>query len=155
MRWRLLAHLAVLPICVWALVQVLDVASARSATRIAIWLVAAVVVHDLVLFPLYSGLDAGARRILRGTAVNYVRVPAGLSLLLLAVFFGTIGGQGAGAYRAVSGRSFDGYATRWLVVTVALFAASGLIYLARRRSSPRGAAAARPPARGGGRAGSS
>ena len=153
MRWRLLAHLAVLPVCVWALAQVLDVASARSATRIAVWLVFAAVIHDLVLFPLYSGLDRGARLVLRGAAVNYIRIPAGLSLLLLAVFFGTIAGKGAGAYHAVSGRSFDGYVARWLMVTAALFVLSGLIYLVRRRGSPRGAAGRRPPARGGGQAG--
>jgi hypothetical protein len=138
MRWRLLAHLALLPLCVWALVQVFSVASSKSATRIAIWIVAAVILHDFVLFPLYSGLDRGARLALRGPAVNYVRVPAGLSLLLLAVFFGTIAGKGASSYRAVSGRSFDGYVTRWLLITVALFGVSGLTYLVRRRSGPRG-----------------
>jgi hypothetical protein len=153
MSWRLVAHLALLPVCGWALVQAFSVSSAWM--RIAIWMVAAVVLHDLVLFPLYSGLDRGARLLLRGAAVNYVRIPAGLSLLLLLVFFSTIAGKGAGAYRAVSGRSFDGYFTRWLVVTVALFGVSGLIYLVRSRSSPAGAGGRRPPARGGGQAGSS
>jgi hypothetical protein len=150
MRWRLLTHLALLPVCVWALVQAFSISSAWM--RIAIWMVAAAVLHDLVLFPLYSGLDRGARSVLRGATVNYVRIPAGLSLLLLAVFFGTIAGKGAGAYHAVSGRSYDGYLMRWLAVTVALFAVSGLIYLVRR-SSPRGAAGRRPPARGGDQAG--
>jgi hypothetical protein len=141
MSWRLVAHLALLPVCVWALVQAFSVSSAWM--RIAIWMVAAVV------------LDRAARLVLRGAAVNYVRIPAGLSLLLLLVFFSTIAGKGAGSYRAVSGRSFDGYVTRWLVVTVALFAVSGLVYLARRRSSPTGVGGRRPPARGGGQAGSS
>lgn len=133
MTWRLLAHLALLPLCVWALVQVFSVSSSRAAIGIAVWLAAAAVLHDLVLFPLYSALDRGARLVLRGAAVNYVRIPAGLSLLMLAVFFGTVAGQGGGAYRAASGQSFHGYVTRWLLITVALFAASGLIYLVRRR----------------------
>jgi hypothetical protein len=133
MRWRLLAHLALLPVCVWALVQAFSVSSSRAALGLAIWLAAAAVLHDLVLFPLYSALDRGARLVLRGATVNYVRIPAGLSLLMLGVFFGTVAGQGAGAYRAVSGRSFDGYVTRWLLATAALFGVSGLIYLVRRR----------------------
>jgi hypothetical protein len=153
MRWRLLVHLALLPVCAWALVQVLMVSSAWM--RIVIWMVAAVILHDLVLFPLYSGLDRGVRGALRGAAVNYVRIPAGLSLLLLAVFFGTVAGKGAGAYHAVSGRSYDGYVARWLVLTAALFGVSGLTYLVRRRGSPRDAAAHPPPARGGDPAGSS
>jgi hypothetical protein len=137
MRWRLLAHLALLAVCVWALVQLFSVSSAKAAQGIAIWLLAAAIVHDLLLFPLYSGLDRVARLALRGARVNYVRIPAGLSLLLLGVFWGTIGGKGDGAYHAVSGRSFDGYATRWLAVTVALFGVSAVIYLARRRSAAR------------------
>jgi hypothetical protein len=153
MTWRLLAHLALLPVCAWALVQVFSVSSAPL--RIAIWMVAAVVLHDLVLFPLYTGLDRGARLVLRGAAVNYVRIPAGLSLLMLGVFLGTIAGKGAGAYAAVSGQTYDGYFTRWLLVTAALFGVSGLTYLVRRSGSPRGAAGRRPPARGGGPAGSS
>jgi hypothetical protein len=137
MRWRLLAHLALLPVCVWALVQVFTVSSAKAATGVAIWLLAAAIVHDGLLFPLYAGLDRVARAALRGARVNYVRIPAGLSLLLLVVFWGTIGGKGERAYRSVSGRSFEGYGVRWLLVTAALFGVSGVILLARRVSAAR------------------
>jgi hypothetical protein len=137
MRWRLLVHLALLPVCVWALVQVFSVSSAKAAQGIAIWLLAAAVVHDLVLVPLYAGLDRVARLALAGTRVNYVRIPAGLSLLLLGVFWGTVAGRGSGAYQAVSGRPYDGYVTRWAAVTVALFGGSAVIYLARRGSAAR------------------
>jgi hypothetical protein len=122
-----LAHLMLLPLCAWALLELLG---ERSAQRIALWLIACVVVHDLVVVPLYASADRGLRR-LAGGAVNYVRVPAALSLLMLVVFWGTIGGAGEPAYRAVSGESFHGYATRWLLVSAALFAGSGLIYLLR------------------------
>jgi hypothetical protein len=137
MRWRLLAHLALLPVCIWALAQVFTVSSPKAAMGVAIWLVAAAIVHDGLLFPVYAGLDRVARAALRGARVNYVRIPAGLSLLLLGVFWGTIGGKGERAYHAVSGRSFDGYAVRWLLVTAVLFGVSGVIHLARRVSAAR------------------
>jgi hypothetical protein len=127
---RILAYLALLPLCAWALLEVLG---GRGAERIALWLVAAVVVHDLVVLPLYSGADRAAQAALRG-AVNYVRIPAALSLLMLVVFWGTISGAGERAYRATSGETFDGYAERWLLATAVLFAGSGLVYLLRRGS---------------------
>lgn len=127
---HLLAHLALLPLCAWALLEALG---ARAAGSIAAWLAAAVILHDLVVLPLYSSADRAARAAL-GPAINYVRVPAGLSLLMLAAFFGTIAGTGEGAYRAVSGLEYEGYAQRWLLVSAALFAASGLLYLVRSRS---------------------
>ena len=127
---RLLAYLALLPLCAWALLELLE---SRAAERIAVWLVACVVVHDLVVFPLYSGADRGLLRI-AGGAINYVRIPAALSVLMLVVFWGTISGSGERAYRAVSGQEFDGYATRWLLVSAALFGGSALLYLLRRGS---------------------
>lgn len=127
---RVLAYLTLLPLCAWALLEVLD---GRSASRIALWLAAAVVVHDLVLLPLYSSADRVTQAALR-RAVNYVRVPAALSLLMLLVFWGTIAETGEPAYHATSGQTFDGYAARWLLATAALFAGSGLLYLLRRGS---------------------
>ena len=64
-----------------------------------------------------------------------VRVPLGLSLLMLLVFWGTIRGKGAGAYRNVSGLEYEGYVGRWLLVSAALFAISGALYLLRRRTT--------------------
>jgi uncharacterized membrane protein len=127
---RLLAYLTMLPLCAWALLEILG---GRSAERIAMWLVAAVVIHDLVALPLYSAADRAAQTALRG-AVNYVRIPVALSLLMLLVFWATIAEKGEGAYRATSGETFEGHATRWLLVSAALFAASGLLYLLRRGS---------------------
>lgn len=130
---HLLAHLALLPLCAWALVQVFSVSSSKAAVGIALWLAVATVLHDLVLLPLYSTGDRAARLALRA-AINYVRVPAGLSLLMLLVFWGTIAGKGEPVYRTVSGHTYEGYALRWLLVTAALFAVSGVVYLWRSRS---------------------
>jgi hypothetical protein len=123
-----LAHLVLLPVCAWALVEVFSVSSAKAAMGVATWLIAAVLVHDFVVLPAYSAADRVIRR------NNYVRIPAALSLLMLVVFWGTIAGRGEGAYHGVSGRSYDGYVARWLVVSAALFAGSGVLYLVRRRS---------------------
>jgi hypothetical protein len=126
-----LANLVLLPLCAWALIEVFSVSSAKAAMGIATWLVAAVLVHDFVVFPVYSAADRAIRR------NNHVRIPGALSLLMLVVFWGTIGGRGEGAYSGVSGRSYDGYVTRWLLVSAALFAGSGVVYLVRRRSGGR------------------
>jgi hypothetical protein len=125
-----LIHLALLPLCAWALLEILR---GPSAQRIALWLVACVIVHDLVVMPLYSGADRALRRV-AGGAINYVRIPAALSLLMLVVFWGTIAESGERAYRATSGQAFEGHATRWLLVSAALFAGSTVLYLLRRRS---------------------
>jgi hypothetical protein len=128
---HLLAHLILLPICAWAILTVLDF---RAAANVVTWLVAAVILHDLVLLPLYSLADRAGRGVFGG-AINYVRVPAGLSLLLLLVFWSTIRGKGAGTYARVSGQTWDGQATRWLLITAVLFAVSAVLYLLRSRRS--------------------
>ena len=110
---HLLAHLALLPLVAWALLTVLDF---RAASNVVLWLVGAVILHDLVLLPAYSALDRVARVAVPG-AINYVRVPGGLSLLSLLVFWGTIRGKGAGTYARVSGQEFEGYVSRWLLLT--------------------------------------
>jgi hypothetical protein len=124
---HLLAHLALLPLAAWALLEILD---GRSAARIVTWLVACVIAHDLIVWPLYTTGDRGLRAGL-GSAVNYVRIPAALSLLMLVVFWGTIAERGERAYTRVSGLAYEGYATRWLLVSAALFIGSALLYLAR------------------------
>jgi hypothetical protein len=130
---HLLAHLILLPIVAWALLTVLDF---RAASNVVLWFVAAVILHDLILLPAYSVLDRLAQHATRGS-INYVRVPGGLSLLLLLVFWSTIRGKGSGAFHYVSGLTYDGYFGRWLLVTAGLFAVSGAVFLARRGGSRR------------------
>jgi hypothetical protein len=124
---RLLAHLIVLPLVAWALLQL---AQAGNAPRIFLWLAASVVLHDLVLLPFYGALDRIGRRIAR-PAINYVRVPALISGLLLLVFLPAISGKGNGAFHGVSGLDYEGYLERWLLATAALFLGSALLYLRR------------------------
>ncbi|MHC3469641.1 hypothetical protein ACYF6T_13080 [Streptomyces sp. 7R007] len=112
---------------------------------VALWVVGAALVHDLVLLPVYAVADralvraAGARR----RWVGYARVPAALSLLLLLVWFPLISGQVAGRYARATGLSADGYLARWLLVSAALFGGSALLLVLRllRRATKQ-----RPPA---------
>ncbi len=128
---HLLAHLAAFALVGWVLAQAFDL---RGATRVLVWLLAAAIAHDFLLLPAYSGLDRLARRATRrGPAVNYLRFPAGISLLLLLVFYPVISGRGEPAYAGVSGLPYEGYAQRWLLVSLGLFLLSGALYLARGR----------------------
>ena len=127
---HLLAHLAALALAAWALLQLLQLGGRE---RIALWLVGAIVLHDVLLWPAYTTLDRLARRGRPVGWANYVRVPAGLSLLLLLAFFPVICGKGERTYARVSGQAWDGYAGRWLLVSAVLFAAAGALYLVRSR----------------------
>ena len=127
---HLLAHLAALALAAWALLQALQLAGWE---RIVLWLVGAIVLHDLVLWPAYTTLDRLARRGRPAGWSNYVRVPVGLSALLLLAFFPVICGKGERTYARVSGQSWEGYAGRWLIVSAVLFAAAGALYLVRPR----------------------
>ncbi len=128
---HLLAHLAALALAAWALMQALALGGAE---RIALWLVGAVVLHDVVLWPAYTALDRLARRGRPAAWANYVRVPVGVSALLLLVFFPVMCGKGERAYARVSGMQWEGYAERWLLVSAALFVVSGALYVVRQGS---------------------
>lgn len=125
---HLLAHAAALALAGWALVQL---AGIGGASRAGLWLIAGVALHDLVLVPAYTAVDRLAQRAAGRRAINHVRVPAGISLLLLLVFVPVISGEGEPAFRRVSGLELDGFLTRWLLASAALFAISGVLYLLR------------------------
>jgi hypothetical protein len=131
---HLLGHLALFAIVVYAALQLAD---ARAAGNVLVWFVAAVLLHDAILWPLYSLLDGAGRRAL-GAGINFVRIPVGLSLLLLLVFSGTITGKGSANYERVSTLPYDGFFTRWLIATVVLFALSGALWVSRRRGRSAG-----------------
>ena len=69
-------------------------------------------------------------------AINYVRIPAAFSLLLLLVFFPLILGLSEPEYHRASGLTTQPYLWRWLAVTGVLFAGSAVLYALRcRRAS--------------------
>ena len=111
----------------------LQVAPDPLRLRYLAWFVGAVVLHDLVLFPLYALLDRSATAAVGRGAVNFVRVPALLSGLLLLLFAPVVLQRGEPAFTAASGLTQDAYLGRWLAVTGVLFAGSALLYAVRRR----------------------
>lgn len=113
---------------------------------IVVWFVGAALVHDLVLVPLYSAADRTVTAALgpRRRLVNYVRVPAFLSALLLLVWFPMITGR-VRRYEPYAALSTDGFLARWLLVTAALFVCSALCLVTRavlRRRATKGRPAA-------------
>ncbi len=129
---------------------------------ILVWFLGAVVLHDLVLFPLYALADrahtaavhtlrarVGHRdRPPRVSVVNYLRIPVLASGLLFLVFFPGIIAQGASTYLAATGQTQAPFLGRWLLLTAIIFALSALAYtthlaLAHRKAgSPSSAATA-------------
>jgi hypothetical protein len=99
---------------------------------IAVWFAAAVIVHDLVLFPVYALADRIVLPSLRLPApvpvLNYIRIPALGSALTLLVFLPGIIEQGAPTYLAATGQTQEPFLGRWLLLTAAMFAISAVVY---------------------------
>ncbi len=135
------AHLAAFALAGFVVLQFLEL---RATFNVLIWFVAAVVLHDFILLPFYSGLDRAAQAIGgRRGAVNYLRVPVGLSALLLLVFFPLILGRSTGKLEQVSGAPAPDYLARWLLITGVLFAGSAALYVRKAAANrPSGASAA-------------
>jgi hypothetical protein len=123
--------------------------------RIAVWFAAAVVAHDLVLFPLYALADRAATGVLdrrsRQTrtvpAINHLRIPVMASALLLLVYFPAILQQGESTYLRASGLTEGNtYLVRWLLLTAGFCLVSAAVYVVRLA---RGRRLRRPPGLGG------
>lgn len=113
--------------------------------RIVIWFAAAVIGHDVVLFPLYALADRSLRGVLRVLPaargnrtpvvppLNYLRIPALGAGLLLLLFLPGIIEQGQQTYLSATGQTQQPYLDRWLLLTAALFALSVVVYAVRSR----------------------
>ena len=102
---------------------------------IAVWFAAAIIAHDLVLYPVYALADrllvATSRPRAKVRALNYIRVPAMGAALTLVVFLPGIIKQGAPTFRAATGLTQDVFLGRWLLLTAAMFAMSAVVYAIR------------------------
>src|SRR5277367_2052855 len=123
--------------------------SGGHAINVLAWFVVAIIGHDFVLFPLYSGLDrlaGNASPRASSGAINFVRAPAMFSGLLLLVYFPSILGLNASNYRAATSLNGNVYLARWLLITAALFAGSGLLCAVTVRRRGRAQPASTPAA---------
>ena len=122
-----------------------------SIRYILIWFVGALIVHDMIVLPLYTAFDRLALAIghrgdgrgaesgpaegaaqpttVRSPGWVYVRVPLILSALLLLVFGAEILREGNATFQLASGHTQDVYLSRYLIVVGGLFLLSGLAYV--------------------------
>lgn len=112
---------------------------------IVVWFAAAIIAHDLVLFPIYALVDRmlllSWRIPMPVRVLNYIRVPTMASALTLVVFLPGIIEQGALTYQAATGQTQEPFLGRWLLLTAALFATSAVAYAIRLALARK----ARPP----------
>ncbi|KAA0023724.1 hypothetical protein [Antrihabitans cavernicola] len=111
---------------------------------IGVWFLAAVIGHDLLLFPLYAiadrSLTVGLRAV-RGrlphrarlpvSPLNYIRTPLLGCALTGVMFLPGIIEQGKETYLAATGLTQEPYFARWLLICAALFGVSAVAYAVR------------------------
>jgi hypothetical protein len=148
LRWygagplHLLTMLGCLPLAGYAVVKLLPV----NFIGIPVWLAGAVIGHDLILMPLYAVADQSVIAVFRRRQpglpppgwINYLRVPAALSGMLLLIWFPLIFRLPTG-FPTTTELSLDPYLWHWLAVTGALFLASAAGLAVRMRASRRSA----------------
>jgi hypothetical protein len=142
---HLLAVIASFAIAGYAFLRIVENPSALGTL---VWFGGAAVAHDLIAFPLYSGLNLIADRAIGGRAesredqsrvpvINHIRIPAFFCALSLLLFFPAILGLNAANYEKDTGLSGDVFLTRWLGLCAALFLGSAVIYALRLRRAGR------------------
>ncbi len=145
--WHLLLMLAAFAVGGYVIVTVTPTALWNPKAwwkSIAVWFMAAIILHDFLLFPLYASADrllafrAGERRPPTVSVRNYLRVPVLASGLTLLVFWPGIVKQGSPTYVAATGQTQEPFLARWLLLCAAMFGLSAMVYgirlvLARRR----------------------
>jgi hypothetical protein len=133
---HLLALLACFGLAGYAAVRL----ASSHPVAVAAWFLGAVIGHDLLLMPLYALADRSAMAALRHREpqlpatpwINYLRVPAALSGLLLLVWFPLIL-RLRSPYHASTTLSADPYLWHWLAVTGTLFLLSAVAFALRLR----------------------
>jgi hypothetical protein len=138
---NLLAMIACFALSGYAAAELLP----NNAFGILLWFIGAIIGHDLLLVPLYTLADRSATAVLRHRRpapatlpwVNYLRIPAALSGMLLLIWFPLIF-RLPRRFPDTTTLSLDPYLWHWLGVTGALFLLSAAALALRLRTSRRG-----------------
>jgi hypothetical protein len=138
---NLLAMIACFALAGYAAAELLP----NNAIGIPVWFIGAVIGHDLLLMPLYTLADRSATAVLRHRRpapatvpwINYLRVPAALSGMLLLIWFPLIF-RLPRRFPDTTTLSLNPYLWHWLGVTGALFLLSAVALALRLRASRRG-----------------
>jgi hypothetical protein len=147
---HVLLHVALFALAGWVVLNLLD---AGGALNILVWFVGAIVLHDMVVLPLYTTLDRLVARLAPSgggrtaawpvSAINHVRVPAVLAGVLLLVWFPLILGLSEDNIVGLTGVGPPAYLERWLGICAVLFGGSALLYVVRLVAAGRSAAGSR------------
>jgi hypothetical protein len=137
---HLLAMLGCVLLADYAAVRLLHV----KPIGIALWLVGAVVGHDLVLFPLYVIADRSVMAVFRHRPpdlpavpwINYLRVPVVLSGILLLIWFPLIF-RIPSHFPRTTDLSLNPYLGHWVAITGVLFLLSAAAFALRLRPGNR------------------
>ena len=147
---HLLAVLASLALAAYVVPMLVE----TNTIRVAIWFVAAAVLHDLLLVPLYALADRSITEVWRRSSpttdrgvvpwLNYVRFPLAISAVLLLVYLPGITRRDT-KLEAYSTLSTGPYLSRWLLVTGIVCLISAVMYALRWRRATRTASIATAP----------
>jgi hypothetical protein len=138
---HLLAMLGCVLLSDYAAVRLLHV----KPIGVALWLVGAVVGHDLVLFPLYVLADRSVMAVFRHRPpklpavpwINYLRVPTVLSGILLLMWFPLIF-RIPSHFPRTTDLSLNPYLGHWVAITGVLYLLSAAAFALRLRPGRRG-----------------
>jgi hypothetical protein len=134
---HLLSGLAALALSGYAILELFHRAKPLEITE---WLVAAILLHDFVLLPVYSvigrlaygGLGVGGPgHEDRLEALNHLRIAVFLAVLPLFIWAPLIFGLGERRYHLDTGLTTDVYLGRWLLYSGLICVGSALLYFVR------------------------
>ncbi|MGQ0630401.1 MAG: hypothetical protein ACT4P1_05120 [Sporichthyaceae bacterium] len=128
---HLLVSLASFAVAVIAFGPLLD----ERPVEVLTWFAGAAILHDGLVVLAYIGADAllvrwWRRHPGRVAWINFIRIPAAISAIMLVVYSPVILGK-ATSFESKTLRSTDAYLGHWLVVTAVLAGISLTWYLAR------------------------